>query len=68
MSIFNLKGRLGTLGRKSNELIPELAEMGYKVNPTELSQAINGTNQQPKIEKVASLCNVIVSRWERESK
>ena len=68
MSIFNLKGRLGTLGRKSNELIPELEKMGYKVNPTELSQAVTGSCQQPKITAVASACNEIVLRWEKERK
>lgn len=64
--VFRLKSRLADLGKKQYDLIPELAKMGFRVNPAELSQAVNGTSQQPKIEKVASACNEIVTRWEKE--
>lgn len=62
---FKIKVRLAELGRKQGELIPELAKRGIKVNPTELSQAVNGTNQQPKMQVILSTANEIISEWEK---
>lgn len=63
---FKIKVRLVELGKKQVDLIPELAKKGLKVNPTELSLAIGGKNQQPKMGDILSAANEIVSRWEQE--
>ena len=63
---FRIKARLADLGKKQVDLIPELAKRGLKVNPTELSQAIKGINQQKKIMNVLSAVNEIVSEWEKQ--
>lgn len=62
---FKIKVRLAELGKKQVDLIPELAKMGLKVNPAELSLAILGRSQQPKTEKILSAANEIVSTWEQ---
>ena len=61
---FKIKVRLMELGKKQTDLIPELAKRGIKANPTEISQAVNGTNQQKKIMDIISAANEIVSEWE----
>lgn len=63
---FKIKVRLAELNKKQNELIPELVKRGIKVNSTELSQAVNGTNQQPKMQTILSAANEILSEWESE--
>lgn len=63
---FKIKVRLAELNKKQNELIPELVKRGIKVNSTELSQAVNGTNQQPKMQTILSAANEILSEWENE--
>lgn len=63
---FKIKVRLAELNKKQNELIPELVKRGIKVNSTELSQAVNGTNQQPKMQTILSAVNEILSEWENE--
>ncbi|MCM1523434.1 MAG: hypothetical protein NC120_03145 [Ruminococcus sp.] len=62
---FKIKVRLAELGRKQVELIPELAKRGIKVNSTELSQALSGTNRQPKMQAILSAANEIISEWEK---
>lgn len=61
---FKIKVRLIELGRKQVDLIPELAKRGIKTNPSELTQALKGINQQPKMGKIISAANEIVSEWE----
>lgn len=63
---FKIKVRLAELNKKQIELIPELVKRGIKVNSTELSQAVNGTNQQPKMQTILSAANEILSEWENE--
>ncbi len=63
---FKIKVRLAELGKKQVDLIPELEKKGLKVSPTELSLAILGRSQQPKMAKVLSAANEIISVWERE--
>lgn len=63
---FKIKVRLAELGKKQVDLIPELEKKGLKVSPTELSLAILGRNQQPKMAKVLSAANEIISDWEQE--
>lgn len=63
---FKIKVRLVELGKKQVDLIPELVKRGMKVSTAELSQAINGRNQQPKMGDILSAANEIVSEWERE--
>lgn len=62
---FRIKVRLAELGKKQVDLMPELAKRGIKVNPTELSRAIGGTNQQPKMQTILSAANEILSEWEK---
>lgn len=63
---FKIKIRLMELGKKQVELIPELAKMGIKTEPAELSNALSGRYQKPKLDKILSACNVIVTGWENE--
>lgn len=62
---FKIKVRLAELEKKQVDLIPELAKRGLKVNSTELSQAISGKNQQPKMGNILSAANEIISMWEQ---
>lgn len=63
---FKIKIRLMELGKKQVELIPELAKMGIKTEPAELSNALSGRYQKPKLDKILSACNVIVTEWENQ--
>lgn len=62
---FKIKVRLAELGKKQVDLLSEFAKRGLKVNPTELSLAISGRNQQPKMGDILSAANEIISEWER---
>lgn len=55
------------LGKKQVDLIPELAKMGIKTEPAELSNALSGRYQKPKLDKILSACNVIVTEWENQN-
>jgi len=61
---FNIKMRLGKLGKYQVDLIPELAKRGLKVDSTELSYTIRGISQSPKSGKILFAANKIVSEWE----
>lgn len=63
---FKIKIRLMELGKKQVDLIPELAKMGIKTEPAELSNALSGRYQKPKLDKILSACNVIVTEWENQ--
>jgi hypothetical protein len=65
---FRIKIRLMELGKKQRDLIPELAKMGIKTEPAELSNALSGLYQKPKLDRILSACNVIVTAWEKENK
>ncbi len=64
---FRIKIRLMELGKKQVDLIPELAKMGIKTEPAELSNALSGRYQKPKLDKILSACNVIVTEWENQN-
>ncbi len=64
---FKIKIRLMELGKKQVDLIPELAKMGIKTEPAELSNALSGRYQKPKLDKILSACNVIVTEWENQN-
>lgn len=63
--LFRIKARLVNLGKKQVDLIPELEKMDLRVNPTELSQAVNVRNQQKKTMDILSASNEIVLEWEQ---
>ena len=63
---FRIKIRLMELGKKQRDLIPELAKMGIKTEPAELSNALSGLYQKPKLDRILSACNVIVTAWEKK--
>ena len=63
---FRIKIRLMELGKKQVDLIPELAKIGIKTEPAELSNALSGRYQKPKLDKILSACNVIVTEWENQ--
>ncbi len=63
---FKIKIRLMELGKKQRDLIPELAKIGIKAIPPEVSDALNGRYQKAKLDRILSACNMIASRWERE--
>ena len=67
---FEIRIRLMKLGRKQVDLIPELKKCDdiKKISPSELSNALKGLSQSPKSQKILSLSNEIVSRWEKERK
>lgn len=64
---FEIKVKLAQLRKKQVDLIPILNEKYHlKVSPPTLSQALSGTVQQPKYDKIVSAANEIVSGWEHE--
>lgn len=64
---FDIKVRLLKLGKKQRDLIPELAKLGIKATPPEISDALSGRYQKPKLDMILSACNEIVSEWEKEA-
>ena len=62
---YRIKIRLIELGKKQKDLIPALLKKGIDANPAEISNALNGTYQKPKLDKILTACNEIVSEWER---
>lgn len=64
---FNIKLRLMQLGKKQKDLIPELAKLKINASPADISNALNGSYQSPKLDRIVSACNEIVSKWEKES-
>lgn len=65
--MFNIKVRLMQLGKKQVDLILALEKVGIKTTPPELSNSLSGNLKIPKADKILSVCNEIVSEWEKEA-
>lgn len=66
---FNIKVKLAELGKKQVDLLPVLNEKYHlKVSKPTLSEALSGTGQQPKHEKIVSAVNEIVLFWQQEKR
>ena len=64
---FKIKSRVYALGKKMQDLIPEIEARGIMtVSRAELSDALkNGGRQTPKAQQIVTLANEIVTEWER---
>lgn len=66
--IYKIKSRIYALGKKLNDLIPELRKRGISnVSPSEISHAISGNLQSPKAQDIVAYSNEIVTAWEKET-
>lgn len=66
--IFKIKSRVYALGKKMQDLIPEIETRGIMtVSRAELSDALKGDKQTPKAQQIVTLANEIVSEWERDT-
>ena len=64
---FKIKARVYGLGKKLNELIPELEKRGFNVSPSDISDAIAGRRRSKKFVDILSAANEIVTEWEKEA-
>lgn len=63
-----LKIELMKLGKRQKDLIPELREKGYKVNPGDMSAYLSGYIVTPKSQEVLKECENIIERWKADEK
>lgn len=61
-----IKIRLMTIEKKLVELIPELAKIGIKTSPPELTNTLKGLQRGPKAENIRITVEHITSEWEKE--
>lgn len=65
---YSIKVRLTILNRKQLDLIPIIEEKeGLTVAPAELSRAITGKGNYPKMQRIRKAAEEIVEQWEREA-
>lgn len=61
-----LKIELVKLGKRQTDLISELRERGYKINPPDISAYLSGYIVTPKSQEVLNECERIIEKWKTE--
>lgn len=64
----NIKIKLLELNKRQKDLLEELRNRGYSIQPPELSVFINKQLTTPKADVILGLCDEILTEWENESK
>ncbi|MCL2071477.1 MAG: hypothetical protein FWH07_04485 [Oscillospiraceae bacterium] len=62
----NIKSRLRVLGKKQVDLIKPIRAKGFKIDPSRLSQALQGHYDSPAYRKIVETAYDIVAMWERQ--
>lgn len=60
-----IKSRLAAIGKRQIDLLPELAEKGYRIAPSQLSRYIGGWDNTPQAVAVRELVYEILKEWEK---
>lgn len=63
-----LKIELVKLGKRQIDLISELRERGYKINPPDISAYLSGYIVTPKSQEVLKECENIIEGWKADEK
>lgn len=63
-----LKIELVKLGKRQIDLVSELRERGYKINPPDISAYISGYIVTPKSQEVLKECERIIEKWKVEER
>ena len=61
-----IRERLARLGKTQNWLILEMHKHNVRCNTSELSYILSGILTTPKAEKVLTLCDKILTEYEKE--
>jgi histidinol-phosphate/aromatic aminotransferase/cobyric acid decarboxylase-like protein len=65
---YRIRVRIAELNLKYAYLIEELRKMGERVNPSDLSNYVNGRVRSAKADRILAECDMILTRIERERK